>query len=164
MFSPHFDLIALHCPGDDIFTSTTSIVVEVYMVHLLHMKLIYLFCMYCVVLCCVVKNQRKFKRWLEGEGANLDWHLVPYHGKCKTNPILHWVYLFIYIIYISPSTGHQPAMLSWLRWVLRNYRDKSKSGGLTGLDHKSRNCLSPFQNKVFQKQITLNLQNIMLSG
>ena len=33
-----------------------------------------------------------------------------------------------------------------------------------GLGHNGRNCLSLFQNKVFQKQIGLNLRNIMLSG
>ena len=33
----------------------------------------------------------------EGDGANLVRHLVPYHGKCKVNPILHRLYLFMYI-------------------------------------------------------------------
>ena len=35
---------------------------------------------------------------------------------------------------------------------------------LQGLGRKARNCLSAFQNKVFQKQIRLNLRNKMLSG
>ena len=34
----------------------------------------------------------------DGEGANLDRRLVPYHGKCALgNPISYRVYLFIYI-------------------------------------------------------------------
>ena len=34
----------------------------------------------------------------EGEGANIDWRLVPYHGKCKRiQSGIEFIYLFIYI-------------------------------------------------------------------
>ena len=36
-------------------------------------------------------------RRAEGLRTNLNQHLVPYHGKCKANPILHRLYLFICI-------------------------------------------------------------------
>ena len=33
-----------------------------------------------------------------GEGANLDWHLVPHHGKCKRiQSCIEFIYIFIYM-------------------------------------------------------------------
>ena len=41
----------------------------------------------------------------EGEGANLDRHLVPYHGKCKRiQSGITFIYLFIYL-YICINRG-----------------------------------------------------------
>ena len=51
------------------------------------------------------RQVRSAGRRPEGEGANLDRHLVPYHGRCKRiQSGIEFIYLFIYL-YICINCG-----------------------------------------------------------
>ena len=39
----------------------------------------------------------------EGEGTNIDQRLLPFHGKCKANPISHRVYLSLALAWRRPK-------------------------------------------------------------
>ena len=48
---------------------------------------------------------RREGRRPEGEGTNIDRHLVPYHGKCKANQISHRVYhdYYVRVLLLNPK-------------------------------------------------------------
>ena len=50
----------------------------------------------------------------EGEGASIDRHLVPYHGKCKRiQSHIEFIYIYIYLYHQRPPHARHWKIWPW---------------------------------------------------